>query len=220
MNRMADFNPAELSTTERYKLLIGSITPRPIGFISTLGPKGPNLAPYSFFNACGSSPMMLMFCPANTPEGEPKDSFRNALREGDHPGAGQFVVNLASERYIRQVAGAAENLPEDESEFDLVGLTPEPSSVVAPPRVAESPVCFECETWRVIRTNENEPDAPMSGNIVIGKVVHVRIHDDAVNEKMHVDPDALETIGRMGGMNYCTTRDRFELPIGRPALES
>lgn len=214
-----ELDPEQLSVSERYKLLIGAVTPRPIGFVSTLGPGGANLAPYSFFNAVGSDPMMLMFCPANKPGGGMKDSLRNAVRGGEHAGAGQFVVNIASEAYIKQVAGAGEALDYGQSEFDLVGLTPEPSAVVAPPRVAESPVCFECETWRVIRTNEDEPDAPASGNIVIGRVVHVRVKDGVVNERMHVDADAVRTVGRMGGMGYCTTRDRFELPVGRGALD-
>lgn len=208
----------KLSVAERYKLLAGAVTPRPIALVSTLGPSGPNLAPFSFFNAIGSDPMLLMFCPTNKPGGGMKDTLRNAVRGGEHAGAGQFVVNLAGEDYIRLVAGAGEALEYGENEFELVGLTPEPSVAVAPPRVAESPVCFECETWRVIRTNEAEPDAPGSGNIVIGRVVHVRVAEGVADERLHIDPDAIRTVGRLGGMGYCTTRDRFELPQGRAAL--
>ena len=216
---MPELDPAKLAVADRYKLLIGCITPRPIAFVSTISADGqPNLAPYSFFNACGSDPMTLMFCPANKADGSMKDSMRNAMPHADG-GTGCFVVNLAHEPYIRAVAGAAEPLEHGESEFDLVGLTAAPSTVVRAPRVAESPISFECETWQVIPTNVDNPRAPNAGNIVLGRVVRVHAAEGMLNERLHADANALATVGRMGGMGYCTTRDRFELPIGRAALE-
>ena len=213
---MLELNPEDLTVAERYKLLIGSIVPRPIGFISTVSPGGAhNLAPYSFFNGVGSDPMMLLFCPANKDDGTEKDSLRNARPE-DEGGIGQFVANVASESIITRVAGAAEPLEHGVSEFELVGLTPEPSAAVRPPRVAESAVCFECVTDRVISTN---PGAPAGGNVVLGRVVHIRVREDLVNERMHVDQGGLAAVGRMGGLNYCRTRERFELPPGVRALD-
>ncbi len=213
-----ELSPDDLDPTERYKLMIGCIVPRPIAFVSTVSTEGrPNLAPFSFFNGAGSNPMTVLFCPANRPDdGGEKDTLRNCKPRAEG-GAGQFVVNAASEAYRQRVAGAAEALDFGDSEFDLVGLTPAPSRVVEPPRVAESPYAFECETVQVIRTN---PGAPGGGNIVIGRVVHVFVRDDVVNERMHVDPDRLLAIGRMGGLGYCTTHDRFEMPMGRAALDA
>lgn len=211
-----EFDPADLTVAERYKLLIGAVTPRPIAFVSTIAPDGAhNLAPFSFFNAVGSNPMTVLFCPANTPEGGEKDSLRNA-KPTDEGGTGEFVVNVATHELARRVAGAAEPLPLGESEFDLVGLTPAPSRVVRAPRVGESPVSFECRTTRVIRTNPGEPGG---GNIVIGEVVFIHVRDGLVNDRFHVDMAAVDSIGRMGGTAYCTTRDRFDLPAGRAALE-
>lgn len=210
-------DPAQLEVADRYKLLIGTITPRPIALVSTLSPEGrPNLAPFSFFNAIGSDPMMLLFCPANKPDGSEKDSLRNA-KPVDEGGTGQFVVSIATDAIARQVAGAGEALEYGQSEFELTGLTPAPSRVVRAPRVGESPVAFECETAQVIRTN---PGAAGGGNIVIGRVVSVWLRDDLRDERMHIDPARMDTIGRMGGMTYCRTRDRFDLPIGRRALET
>ena len=209
--------PQDLSVAERYKLLIGSITPRPIAFVSTVSPDGHlNIAPFSFFTAVGSNPMQVLFCPANAPDGGEKDTLRNAKMVEDG-GQGEFVVNVVSESFARQMAAAAEPLPADQSEFDFAGLSTESSSEVQPPRLAESPVSFECRTVQVIRTN---PGAPGGGNVVMGEVVHVRVIDDAVNERMHVDPAVIQTIGRMGGMSYCRTGDRFEMPMGAAALES
>jgi flavin reductase (DIM6/NTAB) family NADH-FMN oxidoreductase RutF len=212
-------DPAQLSQPDRYKLLIGAIVPRPIALVSSCSPAGAlNLAPFSFFNGVSSAPMTLLFCPANKPDGGEKDTLRNALPPGEG-GVGEFVVNVAVEEYERRMAACAEPLPYGESEFDLSGLTPAPSVRVRPPRVAESPVSFECRTLRVLRLN---PGVPGGGNIVIGEVVQVHIRDGVVDARWHVDAAALRAIGRMGGRGYCRTGDpaaRFEMPMGRAALE-
>ena len=157
--------------------------------------------------------MTVLFCPANRDDGSEKDSLRNAkpVAEG---GTGEFVVNVAVEAYERKVAGAAEPLAYGQSEFDLVGLTMAPSRVVRAPRVAESPIAFECRTEQVVRTN---PGQPAGGNIVIGRVGHVFVRDEIVNERYHID-QGFGAIGRMGGKGYCRTRERFEMPMGRAAL--
>lgn len=210
-----ELDPAALAQPDRYKLLIGGIVPRPIALISTIAPDGrPNLAPFSFFCGVGSDPMMLLFCPANKPDGSEKDSLRNAMPESEG-GTGQFVVNVATEDYAAKVAGAAEPLLYGESEFELVGLTPGPSRLVRPPRVAESPLAFECLTDRIIRTG---PGIPSAGNIVLGRVVHVFVRDDLINDRYHIDPARLNAIGRMGGTTYARTLDRFDMPMGRKAL--
>ncbi|MGP1310538.1 MAG: flavin reductase family protein [Phycisphaerales bacterium] len=212
-----DIDPSSLGVAERYKLLIGAIVPRPIAFVSTVSPGGEhtNLAPFSFFTAVGSNPMTLMFCPANNADGTEKDSLRNAKMR-DEGGVGQFVVNIVSEAIAAQMAACAQELPYGESEFDLSKLTPAPSAVVKPPRVRESLVSFECETTHVVRTN---PGAPGGGNVVFGRVVHAHVDDAILNDRYHIDPAKLAAVGRMAGLGYCTTRDRFDLPWGAPAME-
>lgn len=210
-----EIDPAAIPAPDRYKLLIGGIVPRPIAFVSTISPDGrSNIAPFSFFAGVGSNPMTLLFCPANSPEGEEKDTLRNAkpVSEG---GTGEFVVNTVSEAFERKMAACAEPLPYGQSEFERFGLTPEPSKVVRPPRLAESLLCYECRTLQVIRTN---PGAPAGGNIVLGQVVHVRAAAGLVNDRYHVDPEKLAAIGRMGGLGYCRTHERFEMPMGAKAL--
>ena len=208
--------PADLLIRDRYKLLIGTIVPRPIAFVSTVSQDGAfNLAPYSFFTAVGSNPMTMLFCPGTKVDGSDKDTLKNSLPHAEG-GTGQFVVNVATEDYALKVAASAEELPHGESEFELTGLRPIPSSQVRPPRVAESPVSYECETIQVIRTN---PGEPTSGNVVIGRVLCVHVDDKLVNERFHVDTEKLKAIGRMGGPEYCRTRDRFKMPRGRQALD-
>lgn len=217
LHSQMDIDPATLSQPDRYKLLIGGITPRPIALVSTHSPDGrPNLAPFSFFSGVGSDPLTLLFCPANDEQGNEKDTLRNCkpVAEG---GTGEFVVSLASHAYIRQAVAASESLPYGESEFSVSGLSPHPSRVVKPPRVSDTPVAYECRTLQVVRTSPGKPNA---GNIVIGEVVHVYVRGDAIDSRYRLDPAVLDTVGRLGGMDYCTTRQRFSLPRGVEALNT
>ncbi|MEK6703422.1 MAG: flavin reductase family protein [Planctomycetota bacterium] len=211
-----DLDPASLAPADRYKLLIGCIVPRPIAWVSTVSVAGlPNLAPFSFFAGVGSDPMTLLFCPANTPQGGEKDTLANA-KPVSQGGTGEFVVNVVPHALARQMAATAEPLPHGESEFALAGLEMAESVKVRAPRVALSPVSFECRTLQVIRTN---PGVPAGGNVVLGQVVHIHLAGNLVNDRLHTDPAALDAVGRMGGLGYCTTRDRFEMPMGRRALQ-
>lgn len=217
-----DFDPQHLAPLDRYKLMIGAILPRPIAWVSTCDRDGRhNLAPFSFFAGVSATPMSLLFCPANRADGLEKDTLRNARPPagplaGDTPvGVGQFVVNVVPFALARAMAACAEDLPHGQSEFTLAGLTPAPSTRVRPPRVAESPLAFECETLNVLNL---APGAPGGGNIVIGRVVHVHAREGLVSDRHHIDPAALDAIGRMGGSGYCRTTERFDLPMGRAAL--
>lgn len=246
-------DPTLLATDDRYKLLIGLIVPRPIAWVSTIAPPGsahagrPNLAPFSFFNGVGSNPLMLLFCPANKPDGSEKDTLRNckppsgasgrAVIDPDDPtdrslggtgGTGEFVISIVDEAHATRMAASAEPLAYGESEFELAGVASAPSAVVRAPRVAEAPASFECVTHRIIRTN---PGQPGGGNIVIGRVVHVHVRDDLADEKFrarfHTDPAKLRAVGRLGGQGYCKTGDldggtspRFEMVMGKGALSA
>jgi flavin reductase (DIM6/NTAB) family NADH-FMN oxidoreductase RutF len=190
-----ELDPRELEARVRYRLMIGCIVPRPIAVVSTISPDGrPNLAPFSF--------------------GSEKDTLKNCkpVEEG---GTGEFVVNLALEAYRREVAAAGEPLAYGDSEFDFTGLGTAASRVVSPPRLAESPVAFECRTMQVMRL---APGVAGGANVVVGEIVHLYVRDDIVDEDLHVLPDRLPVIGRLGGLGYCTIRDRFDLPRGRAAL--
>lgn len=207
-------DPLTLDLADRYKLLIGAIVPRPIALVSSVSSAGAlNLAPFSFFCGVSSNPPTLLFCPANKPDGSEKDTLINC--SPPPLGTGQFVVNIVSEPIARRMAACAEELPYGESEFELSGLTPAPCERVRPPRVAEAPVSMECETVQVLRLN---PGVPSGGNIVIGRIALVHAAEGVVNERYHVDPAKLAAVGRMAGLTYCTTRDRFEIPWGRAAL--
>jgi flavin reductase (DIM6/NTAB) family NADH-FMN oxidoreductase RutF len=211
-----ELDPRELSAVERYKLLIGGIVPRPIAVVSTRDIHGRvNLAPFSFFSGVGSDPMSLLFCPANKADGTEKDSLRNAslVEEG---GTGEFVVNVTPDRLVEKISAAAEPLEHGESEFEFAGLGEVTATVVGAPRLQGSPICYECRTRQIIRMN---PGVPSGGNIVIGEIVHVYVDDAVINERLHIDPAGLDLVGRMGGFDYSSTRDRFSLRPGQAGLD-
>lgn len=209
-------DPSQLSAGQRYKLLVGCVTPRPIALVSSISADGrPNLAPFSFFNGISADPMAVMFSPFTKSDGSDKDTTTNVLPVAEG-GRGEFVINLAVQDNVRRMAGCAEDLPYGESEFDFAGLTAVSSEVVAPPRVAESPVAFECRTLQVLRLAES---VPLSGNLVIGEVVAVHIEDHLIDEGFRVDQGGLKTVGRMGGPTYCRTTAQFELGRGLAALQ-
>lgn len=154
--------------------------------------------------------MTMLFCPANNGDGSEKDSLRNAKPIGEG-GTGEFVVNIVPHRLAQAMNQTSACLPYGTSEFDVSGVAAAPCKVVAPKRVAESPIAYECTTIQVIRTN---PGTPNAGNIVLGRVVHVWLAEGVADERLRIDPAKIDAVGRMGGFGYATTRDRFE--IARP----
>lgn len=203
-----ELDPEALEPSQRYKLLIGTVVPRPIAVVSTLSATGAiNVAPFSYFSAVGHKPLALAISIAPKPDGSEKDTLRN-VRPIAAGGRGEFVINLAVEPYIHAVAAASEPLPYGESELDHINLTTAPSQVIQTPRVAESPAAFECKTLQVIPVGEF--------HLVLGQVVHLYIRDDLVDDRYRVDTLKLQAVGRMAGHDYCYTDRQFTIPNGLP----
>jgi flavin reductase (DIM6/NTAB) family NADH-FMN oxidoreductase RutF len=175
------------------------VSPRPIGWISTLGRNGiVNLAPYSFFNAVSTDPHFVMFS-----SGGRKDSQRNAEETGE------FVCSLATYDLRDAMNRTSQHVDPEVDEMALAGLTPAPSKLVAPPRVAESPVAFECKYWRTIDL-PGPNGGPGTHAIVLGQVVGVHI-DDSVILDDKVDVTKLRPIARLGYGDYAVIDEVFEL---------
>jgi flavin reductase (DIM6/NTAB) family NADH-FMN oxidoreductase RutF len=200
-----EFDPETLSLDQRYKILTGCVVPRPIAFVSTLSVAGvPNLAPYSQFTFASIFPAALLFCVGRKPDRTEKDTVVNARPRGAG-GTGEFVVNVAIEDYARDISTTSLDTAAGVSEWALTSLHPTPSVKVAPARVAEAPIAFECVTMQVVPVG--------AFGVVIGKIVLMHIRDDLINEKYHVDPDAYGPIGRMAGNSYVRVHDRFDVKI-------
>ncbi len=198
-----DFDPRDVRPSVFYQQMIHTIVPRPIAWVSTVSRSGVfNVAPFSYFSGVGSRPPSLLFCPANNRNGEPKDTLRNIQETGD------FVVNVVSFAVVQKMNATAEELPPDESEFKACDVTPVDSFKVRSPRVGESLVQFECTTMHILNIGKG----PGGANIVVGNVVHMHIDDRVIGDQDLVDPALLDAVGRMGGLSYCRTLDRFDLP--------
>jgi len=195
-------DPREAGPQNVYKLLIGAIVPRPIAFVSTLSRDGiRNLAPFSLFTAASANPPIVGFCPVRRSGPEPyKDTLRNIADTRE------FVVNIVSEDFAREMNLSSGDYPPEVDEFEVSGLTPVPSDLVKPARVAQSHVHMECKLYLIIDLGT----LPGSGNLVLGEVVRFHV-DDRIFDDFRIDPDKLRAIGRMGGATYARTTDRFEM---------
>ena len=192
-------DPATTAARDVYKVLIGSIVPRPIAFVSTISPAGVhNLAPFSFFNAvCGDPPMVAFSTSFREPR---KDTYVNIKANGE------FVVNIVSEEIAEKMNLASGEYPHGIDEFEKSGLTPVVSDLIRPPRVKECHVSMECKLGRILDLSIR----PNGGSLIIGEVIRFHVND-AIADNFRIDPDKLRAIGRMGGNEYTRTRDRFEM---------
>jgi flavin reductase (DIM6/NTAB) family NADH-FMN oxidoreductase RutF len=195
-------DPAASSIQVLERLLVGVIVPRPIAFVSTISLDGvANLAPFSFFTAVCPKPPVVCFCNSvRTRDGSKKDTLRNV------EATGEFVLNVVSEDFAQQMVTCSGEYPPDVSEFELSGLTPIASDLVKPPRVKESHVQMECRLLQVVTVSSE----PGGGSLVMGEVLRFHV-DDSVLVNDRVDPDRLRPVGRMGGLEYVRTTDRFSM---------
>jgi flavin reductase (DIM6/NTAB) family NADH-FMN oxidoreductase RutF len=200
-------NPSTLAHKDLYGLLLNSVAPRPIAWVSTVSASGElNLAPFSFFNVVSVDPPLLGFSPGrrpsrqDAPHGELKDTLRN-IRETE-----EFVVNIVTYELAEAMNLTSGEYDASVNEFEAAKLAPEPSKVVRPPRVAESPVSFECKLHQILDFSA----APTGGSLVIGQIVSIHINDANLKDG-RLDRNSLDLIGRMGGIQYTRTTQRFEM---------
>ena len=207
-----DVDPDEVPSL--YRTLAGAVVPRPIAWVSTTNADTveqsststrtqseegvDNLAPYSFFNVVAVDPPVVMFAPVDD-DSEPsglKDTPRNV------EATGEFVVNVVTEELAEAMNATSATLPAGESEFDHAGLERAASRVVSPPRVAASPVAFECSLYEMVDVG--------SSTMVLGEVEWVHVDDDVTTDGK-VDVTKLDAVGRLSGSLYATTREQFAL---------
>jgi len=185
------------------------VVPRPIGWISTVSKEGiGNLAPYSFFNAVAEKPPYVVFSSAGL-----KDSVRNIHDTGE------FVCSLATWDLRFQMNTTSAAVPHGVDEFQLAGLTAAPSTLVKPPRVAESPVAFECQHWKTVELPPAVEGGPVVQHLVFGRVVGVYI-DDAFIKNGLVDTGAMRPIARLGYMDYAVVTPETVFTIQRPEVDA
>ena len=180
------------------------VVPRPIGWLSTISVDGiVNLAPYSFFNALAYDPAFIMISAGCREDGTKKDTVKNAEE------VGEFVFNMATWDLREQMNETAWVIEPGTDEMKLAGLTPAPSRMVKPPRVAESPVHFECLYHQTVTLPGNRPD--MVHHVVFGKVIGIHIKDEFITDKGLVDVLKLRPIARLGYKDYTSVESVFSM---------
>jgi flavin reductase (DIM6/NTAB) family NADH-FMN oxidoreductase RutF len=195
------FDLAALSASDRYKLLAGLVVPRPIALVTTQSADGRvNAAPFSFFNVFAEEPPLIVLGLGISLRGGAKDTTMNILATGE------FVINLVDEPIAEAMNLCAIDFPPEISEIEVAGLDLLPSQKIAPPRVAQAPVHFECRHYETLQ-------AARERYLVVGEILIAHVKDGVVDPAtLRVDRDLYAPIGRLFGGGYVRTHDRFEMP--------
>ena len=198
MSDYLQFDPATAERRQIYRLLVGSVVPRPIGWASTVSKAGvANLAPFSFFTVVCVVPPMISLTIARNPDRSEKHTLTN-IRD-----TGEFCFNVVTQPVWKAMVDSANAFPADDSEFSKTGLTPIPSVKVKAPRVKEVPIHFECKLERVLELG------PYKHPLVIGEVVMMHVNPACMTGN-YIDMRKLDPIGRLNGFFYSTIGEIFE----------
>jgi flavin reductase (DIM6/NTAB) family NADH-FMN oxidoreductase RutF len=201
-----EFDFREISAQERYKLMIGTVVPRPIALVTTVDLQGRfNAAPFSFFNCLSHDPPIVALGVENKPDMSFKDTAANIrLTE-------VFTVNIVGRSIAEAMHVCAIAFPLGVDELAEAGLRAAPGVRIAAPRIAEAPAAFECRRHTTLEIGK-------SRQIILGEIVYAHYQADVVDvERLRVDPAKLDAIARLGGSTCCTIRDRFDMPT--PSLD-
>lgn len=194
------FDFSTLGPRDRYKLLIGSVVPRPIAWVTTVDEQGrPNAAPFSFFNCLSSDPAILALGVENYADMRFKDTGHN-IRVTE-----EFTVNIVDFANLDAMNVTAVPFGAGTNEIEKAGLTMIPGEFVSCPQIAEAPVRFECKRHVTLNIGK-------SREIILGEVLAMHARSGLVNDRFHVDAAALDALGRMGGHGYCRSNQTFDLP--------
>jgi flavin reductase (DIM6/NTAB) family NADH-FMN oxidoreductase RutF len=191
---MISVEPKDILFPKLQGYLQGAVAPRPIAFASTLSPKGiPNLSPFSFFNLFSFNPPILVFSPVRRAnDNTAKHTLTNCEVNRE------VVINVVNYDMVQQMSLSSTDYPEGVNEFLKSGLTPIPSEIVKPYRVAESPVQFECKVTEIIALGKEGG----AGNLIICEVVKIHIDEKILDEQGAIDPNKIDLVSRLNGDWY------------------
>lgn len=193
------FDFTALTARERYKLMIGTIIPRPIALVTTVDEHGGyNAAPFSFFNCLSADPPILAIGVENNPDMSFKDTGHN-IRMTE-----VFTVNIVSHAIAEAMHVCGTKYPRGRDELKEAGLTAMPGERIAAPWIKEAPAAFECRRHVTLELGK-------SRQIIMGEILFAHYREGAVDSAMHVDPNVIDAIARLGGDTCSTIRDRFEM---------
>lgn len=195
------FDISDLENQEKYRLLNGGVTPRPIAWISTRSSDNvDNLAPYSFFTVASCNPPVLLYTQVNPRSGVQKDTLKNLIETEE------CVVNIVNTKLLEKMSLTSTTLSMDESEFDFADVTSCASHKVKPRSVKDSPIRYECSLREVVSIS----DSPMGGTVVLLDVKFVYVQDDLFEDGI-INQQLIDSVGKMGGDHYSLVSKCVEL---------
>ncbi len=172
-----------------FRLVLGLVVPRPIGWVSTVSSEGIfNIAPFSFFNAVNDEPPVLMISVSDREDTSPKDTVRNILDTEE------FVINLVSEELFEKMLITSRDFPPELDEFKEANLTPEESRFVKAPRIKEAKASFECKLYKHMKVYDM--------HLILGEAVLIKVSDEIVDNEGRINYSTYRVVGRMGGSYY------------------
>jgi flavin reductase (DIM6/NTAB) family NADH-FMN oxidoreductase RutF len=205
---MLTIHPKEIKTALLHSYMLSAIAPRPIAFASTMDKDGnPNLSPFSFFNAFGSHPPIVVFSPARrVRDNTTKHTLQNVYD------VKEVVINVVNYAMVQQASLASCEYPKGVNEFEKAGFTPIESVLVKPFRVKESPVQMECKVLNVIETG----DEGGAANLIICEILLMHISEDVLTEDKKIDPNKIDLVARMGFDWYCRASGSALFEVAKP----
>ncbi|MEI7661668.1 MAG: flavin reductase family protein [Bacteroidota bacterium] len=202
------FDPRETSVPKFHHLMLGAIAPRPIAFASTIDREGrPNLSPFSFFNAFGANPPVVVFSPSRRGKDNTTKHTYDNVKE-----VPEVVINAVTYEMVQKMSDSSADFPKGVNEFEMVGFTMEPSELVKPFRVKESPVQFECKVLQVIETGYGNA----AGNLVICEILRIHVNPEVMDEQGRIDPHKIDLVGRLGGEYYVRASGSALFELAKP----
>ncbi len=205
---MITINPKDLSVPKLQAYLQSAVSPRPIAFVSSVDQAGHvNLSPFSFFNMFSMNPPVLVFSPSRRVRDNSEKHTLENIRE-----VNEVVINIVNYNMVQQTSLASCDFPKGVDEFVKSGFTPQTSQLVKPPRVAESPVAFECKVKQVIALG----DGGGAGNLVLCEVLLMHIHETIIDSNGFIDPYKIDTVARMGQNYYCRANGESIFVVPKP----
>jgi len=206
---MLTLNPKDTTTSKFHSYMVSAIAPRPIAFASTVDKEGtPNLAPFSFFNAFGSNPPVVVFSPARSVRSNSNKHTLENIYE-----TMEVVINVVNYAIVQQTSLASTEYPKGVNEFSKAGFTPVPSQLVKPFRVKESPVQMECKVLQVVETGLEGGAA----NLVVCEIVLMHVSKDVLTPEGYIDANKIDLVARMGGPLYCRASGASLFEVAKPS---